>query len=335
MGWEIDKKSHHIERLIVHLPDDQVVYYQPGENIRKVLERAAAKDSKLTAWFKLNRDDPDARNYYYYEIPEHYTWKDNGWKPREGGKKTLGRMFTVSHKQEELFFLRLLLINVKGAQSWEDLLRDETDSEKVYPTFKESAEARGLLEDDQEWERYFLEMSSFKMPKDLRNLFVTILYYAQPSTAKILWKKFKREMSEDLLRQCGGDEKLARQHAKADIERMLREMDKSLTDYNISLPKDVEIPSGEQQWNREEEKAMGEKMHKKMTKKQKKIVKNILKKVENYRNGIRAKKGVFIDGPGGTGKTYTYRTLCHMFRGKVSLFLVNLKKRFLLTKKIL
>ena len=156
MGWELHRASHHIERLPVHLPDDQTVCYKPGDNIRKILEKAATKDSKLTAWFKLNASDPNAREYFYYEIPEHYTWVKSSckWKLREGGKKTIGRMYAVSHNQGELFYLRMLLLNIKGAQSWQDLLKAENsprlgDDAVVYSTFEDACEKRGLLANEE------------------------------------------------------------------------------------------------------------------------------------------------------------------------------------------
>jgi len=52
-------------------------------------------------------------------------------------------MFTVSHKQGELFYLRMLLLDIKGAQSWEDLLRDKDDSNIVYESFEKAADKRG------------------------------------------------------------------------------------------------------------------------------------------------------------------------------------------------
>jgi hypothetical protein len=122
----------------------QNVWYKPGEDIRKALDKAFDKDSKLMAWFELNKRDKNAKEYYYFEIPEHYTWVPvvNKWKIREGGKKTIGRMYTVSHKQGELFYLRMLLIDVKGAESWEDLCRDKDDPDVIYDTFEEAADKR-------------------------------------------------------------------------------------------------------------------------------------------------------------------------------------------------
>ena len=35
---------------------------------------ATVRDTKLTAWFKLNQTDPDARAHLYIDIPTFYTW---------------------------------------------------------------------------------------------------------------------------------------------------------------------------------------------------------------------------------------------------------------------
>ena len=48
----------------------------------------------------------------------------------------------------ELYYLRMLLMIVKGARSFEDL---RTYAGRLYHTFKEACAARGLLGDDNEW----------------------------------------------------------------------------------------------------------------------------------------------------------------------------------------
>lgn len=78
-------------------------------------------------------------------------------------------------------------------------MRDENDPTVIYETFKDAADARGLLEDENQWEKYFIEMSLFKMPVQLRQLFVTILYFCEPKCSAQLWEKFKMDMSEDFL----------------------------------------------------------------------------------------------------------------------------------------
>jgi hypothetical protein len=40
----------------------------------------------------------------------------------------------------------------------------------------------------------------------------------------------------------------------------------------------------------------------------------VLEKIEEMKNRDLKQNCIYIDGPGGTGKTYTYETLCHLFR---------------------
>ncbi|CAF1515199.1 unnamed protein product, partial [Adineta steineri] len=35
-----------------------------------------------------------------------------------------------------------------------------------------------------------------------------------------------------------------------------------------------------------------------------------------YRRSVTTASCLFIDGPGGTGKTYLYNTLCYLFKGQ-------------------
>ncbi|CAF0898016.1 unnamed protein product [Rotaria sordida] len=75
--FPLHDKSHAIVRLAVHLPNQQPVYFAEG-NERQALERAAMKDTTLTAWFKLNSKDPDARQYLYHDIPQYFVFERNG-----------------------------------------------------------------------------------------------------------------------------------------------------------------------------------------------------------------------------------------------------------------
>ena len=62
---------------------------------------------------------------------------------------TLGRVYTVHPKQDECFFLRMLLHEVKGPTSFDDL--KSVDGE-VCTTYREACYRRGLLEDDSQWD---------------------------------------------------------------------------------------------------------------------------------------------------------------------------------------
>ncbi|XP_045023162.1 uncharacterized protein LOC123467195 [Daphnia magna] len=98
--WRIFKfplsdRSHAIYRLAVHLPREQPVFFQPGNEMQAVIN-AASRDTNLTAFFKLNRVDGSARQYFYREIPHHYVFikKTNSWKPRVKRAKIIGRLYT-------------------------------------------------------------------------------------------------------------------------------------------------------------------------------------------------------------------------------------------------
>lgn len=72
--WHIFEFGMHAEsptvyRLPVHLEDDQLVYYNADENLNDVLERGATKETPLTAWFKINQSNPEARTTTYQNFP--------------------------------------------------------------------------------------------------------------------------------------------------------------------------------------------------------------------------------------------------------------------------
>ena len=161
--FDMQGKSHTINRLPVHLPEQQNVYFRPG-NEEDALHRAT--ETKLTAWFKLNADPdngPKARQYLYPDIPKKFVFhKDEAcWKPRKRGDKIIGRMYSVSPRDREKYCLRLLLLHVRGATSYEDL---RSVNGVVLGSFQEACIAKGLMENDQEWDRAIQEAISLWMP---------------------------------------------------------------------------------------------------------------------------------------------------------------------------
>ena len=71
-------------------------------------------------------------------------------------------MYAVGPIDREKFAFRCLLLHVKGATSYEDL---RTYNNIVYGTFQEACIARGLLEDDQEWDRALSDAVALMMPR--------------------------------------------------------------------------------------------------------------------------------------------------------------------------
>ena len=81
----------------------------------------------------------------------------------------------------EWFYLRMLLMIVKGPKTYEDI---HTYNGVVYQTFKEACAARGLLSDDKEWYNTFEEAANWATSSQLRNLFVIMLTYCQIKNEK-------------------------------------------------------------------------------------------------------------------------------------------------------
>ena len=178
------------------MENGQNVTIREEENIEEVLERG--ERTKLTEYFELNARDQEARQYLYTDIPLHYTWQPNKiWKKRVQNRSNIvARMYSVSPRDRERFYLRMLLLHVKGATSFEAL---RTFEGVIHDRYESACRARGLLIDDTEWERTMTEAANTATPKQLRELFVTILGNCEPSNPIDLWENFKPDMIEDFM----------------------------------------------------------------------------------------------------------------------------------------
>ncbi|VDP02557.1 unnamed protein product [Heligmosomoides polygyrus] len=171
LGFPLHDRSHTVVRLSVHLPDQQEVFFREGEE-REAVRSAASSNTCLTAWFQLNQTDPTARTLLYREIPEHYRWNQRRWEKRRRFEKAIGRMYTVSPREEERFYLRIMLLYTSGATSFES---SKNVHGTQYGTFKEAASAAGYLRDDEEYRAFLEEASRLSMPSEMRALFAYIL----------------------------------------------------------------------------------------------------------------------------------------------------------------
>jgi hypothetical protein len=111
---------------------------------------------------------------------------------------TLGRVFTVNPRQTECFYLRLLLVNVTGPLSFQDIRKENGQQ---YTTYKDACLALGLLEDDNQWECMLAEAALNCTAKQIRLLFAIVLTTCLPARAETLWDNHKDSMSDDILHQ--------------------------------------------------------------------------------------------------------------------------------------
>ena len=152
------------------------------------------------AYFEANASSAElgveARKYTYQEFPQHFTWKpdEKRWVIRKRDP-AIGHMFFIPPTAGERFYLRTLLTVVKGAKSFNDLCRYNTD--QPYPTFHATCVARGLLEDDGEWNQCLAEASQVQTGTHLRHLFTTILLFCSLSRPDQLWMQHRHHICDD------------------------------------------------------------------------------------------------------------------------------------------
>jgi hypothetical protein len=65
------EEAPHVERLDLHLPGEHTMVFRDDVPLHDLAEEQ--RDTKLTAWFKLNQMDDAARAHLYIDIPTHYT----------------------------------------------------------------------------------------------------------------------------------------------------------------------------------------------------------------------------------------------------------------------
>ncbi|KAL8621594.1 hypothetical protein ACOMHN_026265 [Nucella lapillus] len=205
LGNDIHERFPMVQRLSVHLENGQRVYFRQDNAMDRAHGPPPA--TTLTAFFQLCNEDPSAIKLKYPEVPEQYTWQltRKQWQKRKRGK-AIGRMYTISPRQGECYFLRLLLNVVKGPKSYDHL---KTVNGEVCATFREARQKQGLLEDDQHLQLAMEEACATQSPKLLRDLLAIILVSCNPSQPGHLWVNFRDHLAEDFLisfRREVGDE---------------------------------------------------------------------------------------------------------------------------------
>ncbi|XP_045031637.1 ATP-dependent DNA helicase pif1-like [Daphnia magna] len=261
---------------------------------------AASRDTNLTAFFKLNRVDESARQYFYREIPHHYVFikKTNSCKPRMKRAKIIGRLYT-------------------GQQA---LKICDTVDQIVHPTFKAAAIALILLEDDTAWARAMQEAAAFQMPLQLRQLFVDICLFSNPSDALHLFEINLNHLIEYYIRS-GHEANVAKNLTLKWIQNKLRLHNQTMEDLSLTVPdfhlinQLVEAQMEENNENSQREKRlMGEMMLAQLNDGQRAAFDQVMTAVNDVNNSHP--RQYFLDGPGGTGKTFLYNTLITVLQGQ-------------------
>ena len=334
--WEfpLNEMQPSVQKLAIHLPNEQSVIYDPDkvnneQQIREIME--SLKNTTLTAFFKLNDKDEEARQYVYPDILRHYRWieSDKVAERRKTFQKRLrksgncneddeemsnqiGRMPVIvprgNDKQIELYYLRVLLHNVPGPRRFEDLktVRLEDGSTKVCQTFKQACIERGLCEGDNDAREALKEAMTIQFGRTLRHFFVTMVQNDMVGNPLALWEEFKNELCED-----SRDRGVDAQVTPAMINKALMEMRNMFEDYGTKMT-DKGLPEVDMRFiTKHEPRELQEELDrcdeaqqsdpeekvKSMNERQKLVFEAIMASLQNEGGKLFA-----IDAPGGTGK---------------------------------
>lgn len=310
-----------VERLPIHVEDgEEIVFEEDAENLEDLKERLK-KDTKLTAWFKLNSECSEFKGVKYFEISKYCTWnsKDKKWVKRKRNKLNANqtrsefdsenkiyedvvvRTNQVAPQDSERFYLKTLLLNKPGASSFKAL---RTVKGKIYDTFQEAVAAMGLLDDDQIWIDTLNEATIVQCnPVKLVRLFSHMLINSPMHEPGKLWDQFKGALTKNFRK--GLSEQECEREALIFISRYLFEFDKKLSDFQLPEVQDHWHGYFERIELNEQDLLTNEQQFKRLTAEQRVIFGEVKKRLEKRAKGdITNDNLMFVDAPGGTGKTF-------------------------------
>ena len=332
-AFKMSDRCPAVEALQVHLEHHQLVFFAEGQEQQAA--DAEPRDTQLTAWMRYNREsaaaDPDCLRLRYSEFPRHCSWNKQRrrWNRRQNRQAapTIGRVANVSPQQGDVFFLRILLNHVAGATSFAEL---RTVGGVVCATNKEACRLRGLLQEDGEWDATLREATVAQMPPQLRQLFVVIALFCEPADPAALFERHQPALAEDYARRHPELEAdVLRALALLDVERRLQRAGKELADLQLpAVPEEQRLLAAqleeaaelrrlppviqeELDYDDEALRVQTDARLPTLLPSQRAVVDAVLAAIRE-----RRPLAVYVDAPGGTGKTYTFNTLLAAVRAQ-------------------
>ncbi|XP_071740919.1 uncharacterized protein [Rutidosis leptorrhynchoides] len=325
-SYDIHFSKPSVIKLSYHLPNHHTITLRDSENLPALLHRESIKETMFTDWFELNKRDPSARHLTYAKIPKNYVWNQDAktWTRRKQGS-CIGRIVYSHPASGERYYLRLLLNKVKGPQTYEEI---RTVDGTLHPTFKDACFAYGLINDDREWTTAITEARLWASGTQLRDLFVTILLFCNVTKPLTLWELNWEALAEDILYKKHKlynfpdlilSESQLKNYCLLEIQDILNKHGKSLSDFP-DLPQpdpalltqlDNRLIREELNYNLAELRTEHQNLYVCLNPEQLALYNQVLSAVTQQTGGL-----FFLYGPGGTGKTFVYKTILTKLRSK-------------------
>nr|XP_048324704.1 uncharacterized protein LOC125421033 [Ziziphus jujuba var. spinosa] len=312
-GFSLNEMHPHVMTLQIHLENKQMMSFKNSVNLQSVVNNDFFAKTMLTEYFVMNRVNVNSRQLLYREFPAHYVWSSQfkTWNIRKRSD-VVGRIVNVNPFDHERYYLRLLLNHVRGATSFDDL---KCVNGVQCLSYRDATLLHGLLESDNSFELCLEEASLYQMPYSLRRLFATLLVYCSPSNPRDLWIKYEKALSDDF-KYLNYSDRVKRSKVLGHINIILESMGKTLADYDL-LEFDIDDNDIHDD-NREISEELSIVINdddiacaQSLNIEQKYAYDQILDKVFSKVPGL-----FFIDGPGGSGKTFLYKTILAAVRSK-------------------
>ena len=322
LRFPIHYRSHNVEKLPCHLPGEQSVLFSEGGE--EAALSAGPPETKLTAFFKTNIEDNDARQLLYTDFPGHFTWKSGVWKRKKRAiGQSIGRIPTVSlcSKQMETYSLRILLHHVPGPTSFDDL---KSVDGVLMGTFQEACQKLGLLEDDSEVQQALTEACSIRFGDQLISFFGSLLEFCRPGSPLSLWEKFKSELMHHIMHNSTLTIDEAESMVLEKLKEQLNRSGSDLKDFNLPEPKHTKknrVPSlilTETNFDYNELLTRADENVAKMNPEQRSFYDSVFSSVESQSGGLFG-----LNAAGGTGKTFIINTLLDKVRSQGNIALAT------------
>lgn len=127
-GYHLNAASHTVERVFAHLPHEEAVMFNEGEEeeaCRDVIEDVVS--SQLKAWMILNASNsPDAECASFLtfdQMPKFFRYVNGEWikRKKDYSRHILGTIKSVRPTFTSTYAVRLLCYHKAGVKSFEEL----------------------------------------------------------------------------------------------------------------------------------------------------------------------------------------------------------------------
>ena len=300
LGFPLHYESATVTALPIHLEDKQTIMYNTEKPLEEQIEKACR--TKLTAWMDLNSYDLNARGILYQDIPRFYTWNKSTktWRRRRRDRtRTIGRLVNINPNTGELYFLRILLTKISGATSFEDL---KTYNGVVCETYLQACIERKYLKDNEAATTTFREIAEcITAPIQIFYTFADFIVHANLFGVDDFYNKVVDvlETHEQVLKLS---QTIPDKVHLYYIKRRLEQLDKIYDDFMLPELSD-ELKDYDPNAEAFDPNLFGD-AEKPYNDEQRMFFREVTSSTHNL---------YFLDGPGGTGKTYLLKGICAHF----------------------